>query len=55
MGHAADTGLPLNKVLAWLFSTPISAIRYLGQQRVYDTGSALSRLNAEGSRPDGAI
>ncbi|KWS56989.1 hypothetical protein BKM20_27760 [Pseudomonas avellanae] len=48
VGHAADTGLPLNKVLAWLFSTPISAIRYLGQQRVYDTGSALSRLNAEG-------
>ncbi|WP_122340270.1 hypothetical protein [Pseudomonas caricapapayae] len=46
VGHATDTGLPLNKVLAWLFSTPISAIRYLGQQRVYDTGSALSRLDA---------
>ncbi|MDU8500304.1 hypothetical protein RYB01_14090 [Pseudomonas syringae] len=48
LGRAVDTGLPLNSVLAWLFSAPKSAITFLGQQRVYDTGSALSRLNAEG-------
>ncbi|KTC09481.1 hypothetical protein Q1J55_09440 [Pseudomonas syringae] len=48
VGKAADTGLPLNRVLAWLFSVPTSSIRFLGQQRVYDTGSALSRLNSEG-------
>ncbi|KTC48733.1 hypothetical protein AO250_18285 [Pseudomonas syringae pv. actinidiae ICMP 19497] len=48
LGRAVDTGLPLNRVLAWLFSVPTSAIRFLGQQRVYDTGSALSRLNSEG-------
>ncbi|WP_024677711.1 PcfJ domain-containing protein [Pseudomonas syringae] len=48
LGRAVDAGLPLNDVFAWLLSAPKSAIRYLGQLRVYDTGSALTRLNAEG-------
>lgn len=48
VGRTVDLGLPLNKVFAWLFSAPIAVIRHLGQQRVYDTGSALSRLNVEG-------
>ncbi|SHN12571.1 PcfJ-like protein [Pseudomonas asturiensis] len=48
VGRTADHGLPLNKVFAWLFSAPLAAIRHLGQQRVYDTSSALSRLNFEG-------
>ncbi len=44
----ADHGLPLNKVLAWLLSQPLASIRYLGQQRVYDTGSALTHMAREG-------
>ncbi|MDU8358497.1 hypothetical protein [Pseudomonas syringae group sp. J309-1] len=47
-GVAVDRGMPLNQVLAWLLGAPLSAIRYIGQQRVYDTGSALTRLNLEG-------
>lgn len=48
IGVVADTGLPLNRVLAWLFSQPVSSIRYIGQQRVWDTGSALTRMAQEG-------
>ncbi|SMF20415.1 MULTISPECIES: hypothetical protein [unclassified Pseudomonas] len=48
IGRIADAGLPLNDTLAWLLQTPRTAVRYLGQQRVFDTGSALTRINREG-------
>ncbi|PUA41363.1 hypothetical protein C5U62_32070 [Pseudomonas protegens] len=48
MGLAVDAGLPLNDVLAWLLEAPRTAIRYLGQQRVHDTGSALAHFSREG-------
>ncbi|MFJ5299238.1 PcfJ domain-containing protein [Pseudomonas sp. NPDC088368] len=48
LGRIVDAGLPLTDVLAWMLETPVSAIRYLGQQRVYDTGSALTRFKLEG-------
>ncbi len=48
IGRIADAGLPLTDTLAWLLQTPRTAVRYLGQQRVYDTGSALTRINREG-------
>ena len=48
IGRIADAGLPLTDTLAWLLQTPRTAVRYLGQQRVFDTGSALTRMNREG-------
>jgi len=48
LGLVADEGLPLNDVLAWLFQAPRSDIRYLGQQRPYHIGGALSHLIREG-------
>jgi len=51
MDRIADTGLPLTDTLAWLLQAPRSSIRYLGQQRLFDTGSALTRISREG--PDG--
>ncbi|WP_016971648.1 hypothetical protein [Pseudomonas tolaasii] len=51
IGRIADAGLPLTDTLAWLLQAPRTAVRYLGQQRVFDTGSALTRINREG--PEG--
>jgi len=48
LGITADTGLPLNDVLAWFLEVPRSSIRFLGQQRVYDTGGALTHFLLEG-------
>lgn len=47
-GHVADAGLPLNEVLAWFFDVPHSRIRYLGQQRPFHVGSALTQFEREG-------
>lgn len=47
-GHIADTGLPLTESLAWLLNVPRMSVRYLGQQRVFDTGSALIHIKREG-------
>lgn len=51
IGRIADAGLPLIDTLAWLLQAPRAAVRYLGQQRVFDTGSALTCINREG--PEG--
>lgn len=51
IGRIADAGLPLTDTLAWLLQAPRTSVRYLGQQRVFDTGSALTRINREG--PEG--
>ncbi len=48
IGHIADNGLPLIDTLAWLLQAPRMSIRYLGQQRVFDTGCALSHIGREG-------
>ena len=48
VGRIADAGLPLSDTLAWLLQAPRTAVRYLGQQRVFDTGSALTRISREG-------
>lgn len=45
LGTAVDQALPLHEVLAWLFQVPVAHLRYLGRQRVYDTGGALSFLH----------
>lgn len=51
LGTAVDQALPLHEVLAWLFQVPVAHLRYLGRQRVYDTGGALSFLHpVEGER-----
>lgn len=51
MGRIADAGLPLTDTVAWLLQVPRTSVRYLGQQRVFDTGSALTRISREG--PEG--
>ncbi|WLI07602.1 hypothetical protein PSH66_04525 [Pseudomonas sp. FP597] len=48
VGRIADAGLPLIDILAWLLQAPRTSVRYLGQQRVFDTGSALTRISREG-------
>lgn len=48
MGCIADTGLSLLDTLAWLLQAPRMAVRYLGQQRVFDTGNALTHIRREG-------
>ena len=48
VGRITDAGLPLIDILAWLLQAPRTSVRYLGQQRVFDTGSALTRINREG-------
>lgn len=48
IGRIADAGLPLIDTLAWLLQAPRAAVRNLGQQRVFDTGSALTRISREG-------
>ncbi|WP_300726984.1 hypothetical protein [Pseudomonas sp.] len=48
IGHITDTGLSLIDTLAWLLQVPPMSVRYLGQQRVFDTGSALNRISREG-------
>ncbi len=45
LSTAVDQALPLHEVLAWLFQVPVAHLRYLGRQRVYDTGGALSFLH----------
>ncbi|MDT3722954.1 hypothetical protein [Pseudomonas oryzihabitans] len=51
LATAVDQALPLHEVLAWLFQVPVAHLRYLGRQRVYDTGGALSFLHPlEGER-----
>lgn len=45
LGKAVDQALPLHEVLAWLFQAPVAHLRYLGRQRVFDTGGALSFLH----------
>lgn len=47
LSTAVDQALPLHEVLAWLFQVPVAQLRYLGRQRVYDTGGALSFLHPE--------
>lgn len=48
IGHIVDSGLPLIDTLAWLLQAPRMSIRYVGQQRVFDTSSALSHIAREG-------
>ncbi|WP_371316670.1 hypothetical protein [Pseudomonas gingeri] len=48
LGVAADAGLPINEVIAWLFGVPQSSIRYLGRQRPFHAGSALTHFQREG-------
>ncbi|OEC62938.1 hypothetical protein A7D21_19250 [Pseudomonas sp. AP19] len=48
VGRITDAGLPLNDILAWLLQAPRTSVRYLGQQRVFDTSSALTRISREG-------
>ncbi|QLG94688.1 hypothetical protein HZF02_23260 [Pseudomonas yamanorum] len=51
IGRIADAGLPLTDTLAWLLQAPRTSVRYLGQQRVFDTGSALTLISRDG--PEG--
>jgi len=48
LGVTADSGLPLNQVLAWMLEVPLSSIRFIGQQRPFHIGSALTHFEREG-------
>lgn len=48
LGEAADSGLPLSEVLAWLFQAPKASIRYLGSCRPGRTGGALFHIRGAG-------
>jgi hypothetical protein len=48
MAVIADQGLSILETLSWLFIVPKSALRFLGKNRVYDIGSALTHIKREG-------